>query len=235
MPSFSSWVVALGATILIAACARMPSEAPRTVHPGFKAGALPTSGRVLLMPLDVELYEVQAGGMVEPQAAWTRAAKTHVKDATEARLKSKGSQLVPYAPPAEGSTDAHVHQQLIKLHEAVSSNILKFRNLPTTRNRFDWSLGKDAALLRAGSGADYALFIVIRDSYTSEGRKALQVLGALLGIGIPGGVQLGFASLVDLKSGDIVWYNLLGRGEGDLRTPGPARAAVAALLAEFPL
>jgi hypothetical protein len=39
--------------------------------------------------------------------------------------------------------------------------------------------------------------------------------------GIMGGVQSGFASLVDLRTGDIVWFNQLGRATGDLRSRSP--------------
>ncbi len=52
---------------------------------------------------------------------------------------------------------------------------------------------------------------------------------------MPGGQQVGFASLVDLETGDIVWFNRLVSGVGDLRTAEPARAAVDDLLADFPL
>ena len=35
---------------------------------------LPQNARVLLMPLDVQLFELTAGGLQEPKAAWTAAA-----------------------------------------------------------------------------------------------------------------------------------------------------------------
>jgi hypothetical protein len=49
---------------------------------------------------------------------------------------------------------------------------------------------------------------------------------------VPGGSQVGFASVVDLKTGDIVWFNRLIRPQGDLRTPAAAAETVKALVSD---
>ena len=41
--------------------------------------SLPQNARVLLMPLDVQLFELTAGGLQEPKADWTAAAESHVR------------------------------------------------------------------------------------------------------------------------------------------------------------
>ena len=60
-------------------------------------------------------------------------------------------------------------------------------------------------------------------------------IALLYGAPISGGSQAGFASLVDLQSGDIVWFNFLLRSSGDLREPAPARETIDRLLTDFPL
>jgi hypothetical protein len=60
------------------------------------------------------------------------------------------------------------------------------------------------------------------------------VIGALLGVGMSGGAQVGYASLVDLSTGQIVWFNRLSRAYGDLRDAQKAVESAQALLAEFP-
>jgi hypothetical protein len=130
----------------------------------------------------------------------------------------------------------------VKLHEAVGQTILvhKFQPalaLPTKENVFDWSLGPKVASLRDEYDADYALFVFVRDSYSSGGRVAATVLLGIVTMGryiLPGGQQTGFASLVDLDTGNIVWFNRLQRGAGDLRTLDVARDSVAVLLTDFP-
>jgi len=108
---------------------------------------------------------------------------------------------------------------------------------PTRRTNAGWSLGPSVARLRDEFGADYALFTYIRDSYATAGRIAVQVFTALLSRGAyiaPGGAQVGYASLVDLRTGEIVWFNRLARAVGDLRSPEPARETMQVLLLDFP-
>ena len=127
--------------------------------------------------------------------------------------------------------------QLVKLHSAVGATMLLNElliPLPTKAQKFDWTLGESVQKLRGNTDADYAMFVFIRDSYASTGRGAVIAIGILLGVGIPGGQQVGYASLVDLKSGDIVWFNRLARGGGDLRTPENAMESVKLLLANLP-
>jgi hypothetical protein len=60
------------------------------------------------------------------------------------------------------------------------------------------------------------------------------VAAAILGVGLQGGSQVGFASLVDLRSGDVVWFNQIYRPTGDMRTAEPAAETVKILHAGFP-
>ena len=195
--------------------------------------------RVLLMPPDIEVSELTAGGLSEPKAEWTEAAKNHVTQALDGLLRARNTELVRYDPPAQGSPTERLHNQLIKLHDAVGGAILMHKyvgfELPTKKDTFDWSLGNGVNAFREEYQANYALFVFLRDSYSSSGRVAVMAVAALFGVGVRGGVQIGFASLVDCQSGDVVWFNQLISGVGDLRTPGPARKAVERLLADFPL
>ena len=96
-------------------------------------------------------------------------------------------------------------------------------------------MGDSVKLLKDKTGADYALFTWIRDSYASPERKAAMVVMAILGVGIAGGAQIGYASLVDLNNGRIVWFNDLRRAHGDLRETESAKETVETLLKGFPV
>lgn len=201
---------------------------------------LPENARVLLMPLDVQLFELTAGGLQEPKADWTAAAENHVDTALENFLAQKKDTVLRYAPPQDNPEKSRMHEQLMKLHEAVGNSIMIHTyfagyNLPTKKDTFDWSLGGGIQRINERYDAHCALFIFIRDSYASPGRKAAMVLGALAGITITGGFQSGFASLVDLQTGDILWFGRLFRTTGDLREPAPAYEAVSQLLFGIPL
>jgi hypothetical protein len=93
------------------------------------------------------------------------------------------------------------------------------------------------------TGYDYALFLHAEDSFASRGRVVLQVLGiAGCAVGfcapnIGGAGQFAYASLVDLRTGEVVWFNVLQAGSqiagikmGDIRTPQGSAQMVERLL-----
>jgi hypothetical protein len=126
-------------------------------------------------------------------------------------------------------------RQLQKLHAAVGAEILDHQyallaRLPTKRDGFAWTLGPAGARLGARQGADYALFTYLRDSYTSRSRALLMLAAAAFTIPMLGGSQAGFMSLVDLKTGDIVWFNKIDRLTGHLRSREAAEETAKTLL-----
>lgn len=196
--------------------------------------------RVLLMPPDVELYELTAAGLLEPKADWTESAKTNVDAAFATLLQEKQATILLYNSAAGKLSFDDAHLQTIKLHSTVGNAILVHKylpgmNLPTKKDVFDWSLGEGATALRNSYDADYALFVHFRESFSSAGRAAVIFVGVLFGVGVTGGTQVGFASLVDLRTGDIVWFNRLQSGTGDLRKADLAHDTSKKLLSEFPL
>ena len=58
---------------------------------------------------------------------------------------------------------------------------------------------------------------------------------AAAGSAVNTGSEQGFASLVDLRSGEIVWFNVVNDGGGELRDEGGAAAAVDALFRDIPV
>lgn len=192
---------------------------------------------ILLMPMDIELSELTAGGVKEPKADWTAQAEKNVTQAVRTILKSHNAKLKSFVPAEQDSDEHKTEVQLVKLHSAVGQTILFNKlllPLPTKTTAFDWSLGKDVSHLKSKTKAKYGLFVYVRDSYTSAGRAAVMVIGAILGVGVQGGQLVGYASLVDLTTGDIVWFNHMVQGTGDLRNDGNALESVKILFAELP-
>jgi hypothetical protein len=206
----------------------MAAGAQASLAEGFSK--LPAGARIVLMPVDVELYEVSGGGSVEPRADWTSAAAAHITTALLSRLGAG-------VHPLHGETDAGL-AGVIQLHRAVSSAVVIHHygslKLPTKQG-LDWSLGPEASLLAERGAADYALFIWMRDSYASTARKATIAVAAAVFLPVFGGAQSGYASLVELRSGRIVWFNRVSRMSGDLRDAPAAQETVDALLGGFPL
>lgn len=194
---------------------------------------LASGAKIVLMPMDVELFLVSAGGVLEPQAEWTTKALDNLKIAFRERQQTGKVVFSEFPSEPDDTVDG-----LNRLHGAVGTaiNLHHFGplKLPTKEGRLEWTLGPDVATVRQKTGADYALFTFVRDSYASSERAATMVVAALFGVGLPGGVQLGYASLVDLSTGEILWFNRLIRGTGDLRDSDKAKESLGALLDSFP-
>jgi hypothetical protein len=136
-------------------------------------------------------------------------------------------------------TTADEFGELLSLHAAVASAISLhhfggINALPTKEGRLEWSFGDALQPLQKKAGARYALFTFVRDSYASAERIAAMAVMALLGVGLTGGIQVGYASLVDLQTGQVLWFNQLVRASGDLREADKAAETVVVLLRGFP-
>ncbi len=194
-------------------------------------------GSVVLVEPDIELSELLAGGAAEPRKDWTEPARKITPHAARGQLQAQGIVLRPdFAIPADAGPENRLRQMYL-LNQAVSLSILQYsrsRGTGPLRNKhgkFDWTLGPGVAELHQATGADFALFTYIRDSYPSGGRAAMRIVGfVLLGGDIGGGTQIGLASLVDLRSGQVVWHNLLLDQTGDLRDAPGARETADDLL-----
>ena len=221
----------------LAACTQTKSFVHDQV-PARPAGGV----EVLLLEPDIELSEISVGGIAFPKADWTERGRSNVNAALVQIMEQKNAQLIYYEPPGDAPPE-HPYNQILKLHEAVGGEILnhKYSNnallaLPTKKDKFDWTLGPEVQRLREVYAADYALFIYFRDSFASEGRMAMMVvMGALFGAVPAGGLQVGYASLVDLDTGDILWFNVLFSQIGDLRDAASAAEATEDLLDQLPL
>ena len=226
-------LIALATIVLGTVAAPAAAQtASRNYAPGFSQRT--PGSKIVVVQTDMELYSQSAGGVLEPRADWTEAAQKHFRAALMAQKKVVGDHTIELQ-----ERDMDELAQLNALHGAVADavfvhHMMRAPQLPTKDGLLDWTLGEAVQPLRERSGADYALFFWIRDSYASAERKAAMVAMALLGVGISGGVQVGYASLVDLRTGRIVWFNNLARGFGDLREAEPARETVESLLKDFP-
>lgn len=228
-------------SILAALAALFALVSCTTTQPRTMTGELPTpppNAKILIVEPDVQLSLLSTAGMQEPRADWTEAARANLAAAFAANLAAQGHAPQPFDP--DSATEGRIGQ-LIRLHEAVGASILFFQYMPMSlpthpRDSFSWSLGPGAREIAAAANARYALFIVGRGSYASGGRVAAMIGLAILGVGIPLGGQQIYASLVDLETGDIVWFNLATASPStDMRTPQGARALVDELLQDAPL
>ncbi|WP_085810718.1 hypothetical protein [Sphingomonas sp. TZW2008] len=232
------------AAAFAAAAVAMPAAAQErtAVKNGFDLAA--ASGKtILVMRPTVRVGAQSTGGMFEPNGDWTDQSRKNI-DAALSKIQTKLGNKVVVAPEAYGN-EARIAEEYAALFAAVSRSVINYQffvgnRLPTKKrdnkaNVFDWSLGSGVSDLPGAKNADYALFIYNKDAYGSTGRKLLQAVALLgPGIGIKSGEHAGYAGLVDLKTGDILWLNADGAMGGDVRTAEGADKRVNQLLEEFP-
>lgn len=229
-----AWRGALMASlVVVAAC----SSTKQVAEIGF----LPPAGsyKLIVMRPDVSVGLLTAGGMTEARDDWTEAARTNVLHAIATRQTGHGGVTTIAATRADAGGDPAALAELDRLHTAVGTSIQTHKygplKLPTKTGTFDWTLGEPAVAYGRATGYDYALFFHARDSFSSSGRVALQAvafMGCMVGVCImpAGGQQAAFASLVDLHTGKVVWFNVRQSTVGDMRTADGADKVVAGLL-----
>jgi hypothetical protein len=205
--------------------------------------------KLLVLRPDVTIGSLTTGGMVEPRADWTDQARTNIVAALRAQQAARGGKLTIIEHRNElPGVSADELAEVERLNFAVDQSIVLHKYLgdylPTKRGKgLDWTLGEDAVRLGQKTGFDYALFLHAEDQVASTGRIVLGVLGAagcVVGFCAPnvgGATQLDYASLVDLKTGEVVWFNVVqassqvpGIKFGELRTPQGAAQMVERLL-----
>lgn len=207
-------------------------------------------GSIVVVEPDIELYLVTAGGLQEPRKEWSDTARALYPAEVHAQLDGKQVELKPDYDIPDTLEPTSELGQILRLNQAVAMSITQYSQPGTAlatkkdakgKPRMDWSLGPGVSALREQTGADYALFTYVRDSYASGGRTAMRVFGFLVGaalgggLDIGGGVQVGVATLVDLRTGQVVWYNLLANQSGDLRDQKGANKTVQQMLQKLPL
>lgn len=195
----------------------------------------PTGSTILVVQPDVELSTLTMAGLLEPRADWSQEGRDNIAREVAEIIHGSQHQVKTLDPSTvlEGRPG-----QLLRLNEAVINSLAAgYGTLPTKKDQFDWTIGEGAKVLAETYGADYALFTYGRGSYSSGGRKAAWLVMAAAGVSLPMGSQVAYASLVDLRTGQVVWYNVAvpTNGAGDMRSEAGAESLTKSLLKNIPL
>ncbi len=240
---------ALFALALLSASALVtvqPVEAKTKADANFRFPADKPIKIILFRP-DVEVGSLGASGVPTPNADWTAEARKNIVASLRANQNAKSSQLIEMAELT--GEDAGYVAEYQSLFKAVGQSMilhsyalkLPSKKLPNGKYKFDWTMGPGAQKLGALGGGNYGLFIYNYDAYATAGRKTMQIFsliaGAALGFGFfpTGGQHVAYAALVELDSGNIVWFNAYAKNKGDVRTLEGAKERADTLLSTLPL
>jgi len=224
--------------LFLTACATPQKYA---ANPAFiNASAAQKPKKVLLLPVDIDVMEISAGGVPEKVEAWSKQAKSNVRQSLHKTIGAeKNFELVEM--PEMAASEKDVLEQYLAFYEVVGGDAFIFGRSPDPawqhkRKNFDYTLGNGLGFLRQKTGADAALFVVGADQISTGGRKAAIVLGAMIGVAIPVGMTFVSVGLVDLESGNILWLNYdFGGGNWDIRDQADTDKLVANIFRDYPV
>ncbi len=227
----------LAAAALLAACA--PAAHHNVHHSLLEPAARPAPKKILLVPADVTVKEISAGGVTEEVPEWTETAQVNVNNALRKEASSnEAMELISL--PALSDDERAMLAEHVALYDVVAGTALNVVNSPLPawkhkRERFDYTLGPGLRFLKQKTDAEAALLVVGQDAVSSAGRKAAFVIGAALGVSIPMGYSFLSVGVVELKTGNIMWFDYdVSGGDKDLRQAADAQTMVRNLLEHYP-
>jgi hypothetical protein len=228
-------VTSLAAATPVRAQLEIGTEASATKD-GF---VLPREGpiRIVVFRPNVYVGEQTTAGINQPNADWTEQARSQLNTALEMALARRSGEMkiMPELFGEDGQMLADYRALFTTIAgTAMVHKLFPGNRLPTKEGTFDWTMGPGAAQLGKLGGGDYGLFFHTYDSYGSSGRKAVQAIGLLMGMGVQSGVHIGYAGLIDFKTGDLVWLNVDVAMGGDVREADGAHRRIEQLLEDFP-
>ena len=236
------------ANMLLALCVLLAAPAPAQTYmvpseksatkPGF---SFPANGPVsiLLLRPDVHVSQQTAGGLNEPKAEWVTAARAQLVAAIGKVQTARDFSLIPL-PDQAGDADTGLANYMnlfrVVVDAAMSYQLFPDNRLPTKEAVFSSTLGQQSKSLLPENSADYGLFISTSDSYPSPERLKMEAIRGDAAGRMDSGerTHIGYAALVELRSGDIVWINTNVKMRGAVYTSDGAQTRVGQLLNNFP-
>lgn len=194
-----------------------------------------------LIPPDMKIYELTAGGVKELRDDWCSTGRENVLKSLMEAFKEK--QIEIKMIPIDKDIEEEL-EDIQALYRAVSTSILlhtynKQFLFPEKQKNFDYSIGPVDKILQKYN-TDALIFVYGIDEISTGGRKALTaagiVIGAFTGIMVVprAGMTAVSVALID-SSGTVLWYSVKGSGGGhDLRDYESCANLVKDILSDFP-
>ncbi len=195
--------------------------------------------RVALLPLDVDVYEMSAGGVREEVPEWSAAAETNIRAALLISRDRSGGCCVTERVDSSRLTaqERALLEEHLTLYRTVVFNAMLYgASWANKKDRFDYTLGDGLQFLKTRYGVDAGLIVIGHDVVSTSGRKTTAAVGALFGIAVPLGHSLLIGGLVDFESGDLLWLNRVidAGGTTDLRDADSSLKLAGELVQGYP-
>lgn len=196
----------------------------------------PFPKKFVVLPVDVEVLLMSAGGVIEKTEDYTQQARGNFEKALKETISSSQKFQTVALPPLSANERAEIDDYLA-VYDVVAFQAFRVAGFGAAwqhkAKHFDYTLGGGLKFLKEKTGADAAIVFVGRDIMSSAERKAAFIFAAAFGIGIPMGFSYLTVGVVDLETGDLLWTNQKG-GLSDFTDASAAKNMVDEILKEYP-
>lgn len=221
--------------VLLTACAQtIPSF--RANYKFVESPQVYAPKKVVVLPVDIIIKEVTAGGVAEEVPDWSKQGSTNVRAALNKYFRSNTEKKIQLldAPNLAGRDLDNLNQHLAlyrRVAGAVVTQTYGYAPWLHKIQKFDYTLGNGLQSLAQRTGADSAVIVVGEDEVSTAGRK----LAAFLLDSVSYGHSFLSAAIVNLHTGDIMWFNYAFQYKStDLRDADDALKLVRMLFAPYP-
>lgn len=229
--------------MLVAGCATTKPTA-KLHHSINSEEKFPKLKQIVLLPVDIDIYELSLGGVKEEVPEWSDTAERNIHSALLFSKDEKSSGAVHRAVNSSDLTEEE--QDILDEHLALFSSVAGSAIWATSelnpawnfkQEHFDYTIGDGLRFLKTKYDIDAGLFIIGEETISTSGRQAAAVLGAiLLGAYIPTGNSILIGGLVDFNTGNLLWmdYKVAG-GTINLKDLESCKEFVSKLVDGYPV
>lgn len=184
---------------------------PHWVHFELLKASPSLPKKLVILPINIEVKEVTAGGVKEVVPEWSDKAIKNTYESIST-LINKDSSLEQVKLPKLSAKTSEIVSEHMALYNLVV-NTASRTGLEHKVRRFDYGIGPGLAKLQKLTGADAAVMIYGRDHVSTGGRITQTVLGYIPFVNIFTGAPTSLGDsyihvgIVDLRTGNLLWMN----------------------------
>ena len=256
---FAATLACLWATVAVTQEQPVPTPAPAdAATPGLTSVSAPESlvtpipgaKRIVVLPVEFTVYEDSVAGL-EAVPDWSESAQYALGDAAAKMLRLDNRFEIVAMPTIEGEAEGLLreHVELFKIVADCVTELIPYggKAWKEKRTNFDYSLGPGLAFLADSAQADYAFFLAGTQIKQTVGSKFMQALANFTAEARGDDYEMSgssgtdiVAGVVNLRSGDLAWFNWnqgglgFGRSGNDVRDPATALAVVSKMFKKYP-
>jgi hypothetical protein len=195
--------------------------------------------KIVLLPPEITVCELTAGGVKEKREKWCEAGKKNVEKALVDTLKEKDVRLKFMKVNRWNKKEI---EDIHALYRAVGISIINHTFMyagnmnvfPERIENFDYSIGSVEKLVKKNK-ADGLLIVYANDEVSTKGRKILEIVRAINPFAQREGEITSMVAALTDETGAILWFRtMVNNGKYDLRDSKSTYAFVEELMNEYP-